>query len=396
MLIEITDLSVQAEGIGHIEGGKAVFVPGTLPGDLARIEIAEDRGRFAKGRLISIEEASPDRIEPACKICGECGGCPLMSLSYEAQLRWKEKKLRDALTRIAGIEVPLIRRIIASPLTQRYRNKASFALEGNRAGYRARGSHRLVEPADCLLIGKDMTQAVKDAAGAMKPSQKYFTGLTVRRAYDGSLMIIKEAGDGSVQADRRILKDHIVTDMGTLETEVSPLSFYQVNPSACSLLYSKVQEYAEPGPGDTILDLYCGAGSIGLSMAGSCARVIGVESVKPAVIDANRNAVINGIVNAVFICGKAEEVVYTKLQGIKADIVILDPPRAGCRPELLKAVADIAPRKLVYVSCEPSTLCRDIKILMSYGFEFAEATPTDMFPNSIHIETIVLLQKSNS
>ncbi len=390
MDIRITDISVKGEGIGRADG-RAVFVPGTLPGDLARIEMIDDKGRLAKGRLVDIIEPSPDRTEPACEVCGECGGCPLMGLSYDAQLRLKEKHVRDALTRIAGIEDPLIRPIIASPLTERYRNKASFALDGNRFGYRARGSHRLIEPSDCRLLPSALTEAARAAAEALRPSQSYFTELTVRISADGDVMTIRKGRDGKADSDRRILRDRIDTALGTLRTEVSPLSFYQVNPGACSLLYSKVQEYAEPGPEDTLLDLYCGAGSIGLTMAGKTGRVIGVESVRPAVIDANRNAVINGIVNAVFICDKAEDAVKTKLQGVRADIVIVDPPRAGCAPQLLETIAEIGPKRLVYVSCEPSTLARDIKILMSKGFEFIEATPCDMFPNTLHVETVCCL-----
>lgn len=207
-------------------------------------------------------------------------------------------------------------------------------------------------------------------------------------------MQITENSDGSATSDRRILHDKINTAFGTIKTEVSPLSFYQVNPKCCSLLYSRAQEYAALSGRERVLDLYCGAGSIGLSMAGQCSRVIGVESVKDAVLDANRNAVINGIVNATFICGRAEDVIDTKLQGVKADVVVLDPPRAGCAKSLLEAVLKIAPQRVVYVSCNPATLARDLKILCEGGgYRLTEATPADMFPGTLHVECVVLMTK---
>ena len=202
----------------------------------------------------------------------------------------------------------------------------------------------------------------------------------------------------------------IMEKVGDLEFEISPLSFYQVNPQQMEKLYGKVVEYADLKGGETVLDLYCGVGSIGLFLADdmrkkgdSAGRVIGIESVKPAVVDANRNAVVNGIVNARYVCGKAEEEMPKMVSGeglkdeslriTQADVVILDPPRAGCEEELLKAVVDVDPSKIVYVSCDPATLARDIKYLVANGYEFVEATPCDMFPWTGHVETVCLLSK---
>ncbi|MBQ1418836.1 MAG: 23S rRNA (uracil(1939)-C(5))-methyltransferase RlmD, partial [Firmicutes bacterium] len=186
-------------------------------------------------------------------------------------------------------------------------------------------------------------------------------------------------------------KGTLTETIGGLRFEISPASFFQVNPQQTGVLYSLAQQYANLSGSESVLDLYCGAGSIGLSMAGHCRRVIGVESVKPAVIAANRNAVINGIVNAEFLCGKAEEVVPQKLQGVKADVVVLDPPRAGCKPELLDTVAQIAPKRIVYVSCNPATLARDLKILGEKGYALQECTPVDMFPFTLGIESVSVL-----
>jgi len=391
----IEDVSTQGEGIGRREG-LVVFVPGALPGDRVLAEIREDKGRFAKAALIEMLEASPDRVKPRCPHAAECGGCPLMGLSYEAQLRLKERRVRDALTRIAGLEEPVLRPIIGMAEPWRFRNKAEFAVRGNTCGYMKRGSHDIIPVGDCLIQSEAAMARLAQLRDELKPTQKYFTRATIRTSASGEVMTILEGKDGSVQADRRVLRDEIVTDMGTLKTEVSPLSFYQVNPQQCGRLYSKVQEYAALTGSERILDLYCGAGSIGLSMASKISKLIGVESVKDAVIDANRNAVINGIVNDQFICGRAEDVLPTKLQGVKADVVILDPPRAGCAKSLLDCVLTTGADRLIYVSCDPSTLARDLKILTAGGYRFAEATPVDMFPHSLHVETVVLMSRTDA
>ena len=394
-----------------------VFVPGTVPGDIAEIEVSEtaaQKGKKAakpKVELLSVVQPSPDRVEPPCRYFEECGGCPLMCLSYEAQLRIKQQHVEAALERIGGFKSGkdyVLRDIlhIAKPgadgsleMPLRYRNKAEFAIEGNRIGYYKRGTHELLEVEDCVIQDRRVAEVLAEKRKELKPAQKYFKRLTVRINKQGDVMNITENADGTYTSDRRILHDEIVTAAGTLKTEVSPLSFYQVNPEGCSLLYSKAQEYAALTGTESVLDLYCGAGSIGLSMAGQCSRVIGVESVKEAVLDANRNAVINGIVNVTFICGKAEEVIDTKLQGVKADVVIVDPPRAGCAKSLLEAIKRIAPQRLVYVSCDPATLARDLKILCSpaedgeCSFRLIEATPVAMFAGSLHIETVSLITR---
>ena len=388
--IFIEDISDKGEGIGRSDG-LVVFVPGTLPGDRVLAKVTEDKGRFLKACLIELTEPSKDRIEPRCPYAGDCGGCPLIGLSYDAQLALKEKHVCDALTHLGGLSEPLVRPIIGMEDPWRYRSKAEFALRGNTMGYFRRGTRELLPLKDCLLVPEMLCARAAEMAAAMKPTQKFFTRLTVRSSASGEIMIIKEGRDGSVQADRRVLQDRIVTDMGVLKTEVSPLSFYQVNPRQCSRLYSKVQEYAAPTGSETVLDLYCGAGSIGLSMAHCIEKLIGVESVKDAVLDANRNAVINGIVCDRFLCGKAEEVLPTKLQGVRADIVILDPPRAGCDPKLIESVLAVAAPKLIYVSCNPSTLARDVRLLRAGGYEFVEASPVDMFPHTLGIEVAALL-----
>ncbi|MBQ6671039.1 MAG: 23S rRNA (uracil(1939)-C(5))-methyltransferase RlmD [Firmicutes bacterium] len=410
MTVTVTDISSEGSGIGRTEEGRVVFIPGAVPGDTAEISITDPaegvRSGALNAKLVRVAEPSPDRVDPPCTHFKECGGCPLMCLSYEAQLKIKREHVKAALERIGGFSEGhdyVLRDILHTAetgqdgrlsLPLRYRNKAEFAVRGNRIGYLKRGTHELLEVDDCLIQNAAVKTVLEEKKKALKPTQKYFRRLVVRSNGKGDIMMITENSDGSATSDRRILHDEINTAFGTIKTEISPLSFYQVNPKCCSLLYSRAQEYAALSGCERVLDLYCGAGSIGLSMAGHCSRVIGVESVKDAVLDANRNAVINGIVNATFVCGRAEDVIDTKLQGVKADVVILDPPRAGCKRSLLDAVLKIAPQRIVYVSCDPATLARDLKILCERGsYRLTEATPADMFPGTLHVETVVLISR---
>ncbi len=444
MEIRITDLSTDGRGIGRTTEGQVIFVDGALIGDLAEVELYDDakpgrqgsKGKSAsdskskgktgasmlKGRAVRIIEPSPDRVESDCPYFKDCGGCTLRELKYEAQLSWKESYVRSVLTRIAGLDDPLVRPIQGMEHPYRYRNKVEFAVEDGVPGFYGEKSHRLVPVEDCLLQDDAITEQLKVEAETLSRHCKRMTircsrpgGTKAQRSPEGTsdsflgknglrvpdaadpgsteIMVIKEYDDGNITASTRVLHDLLQTEMSDIRTEISPLSFYQVNPVQTTKLYSIAQRYAELTGTERVLDLYCGAGTIGLSMASRAARVIGVEVNKQAILDANRNAVINGIVNATFVQGKAEDAVNTKLQGVQADVVILDPPRAGCKESLLQTVADIGPRHIVYVSCNPSTLARDIKILNALGYCFIECTPVDMFPYSSHVETVVLMTK---
>ncbi len=368
MIVDIFDISSEGEGIGKIDG-KIVFVPHSLPGESVEIEITEDKGKFAKGRRIG------DRPE--------CGGCPLLRYPYNKQLAWKEKHVRDCLERIAKLEKPKINPIVGMSNPFAYRNKCEFKI----------GAQLPYCNLDCIdcPIQDDLTK--KLVAEFKDNPRKNAEDLIIRTTQTGEYMAytIQNSGYVLLYDGENIIHDYIETDMGRLAVEVDPFSFYQVNPSQTSKLYSIAQKYANPCEEDTVLDLYCGCGSIGLSMASHCKRVIGVESVKSAVLLANRNAVLNGIVNATFICGKAETAVSEKLQGVNADIIILDPPRSGCKESLIKTVEEIGADRIVYISCNPSTLARDIARFTKY--KFVEATPVDMFPHTAHVETVALLSK---
>jgi len=379
MRIEIFDISAEGDGIGKIDG-KVVFVPNAVPGETVEIEIIEDKKRFAKGRRIDIP------VDPVC------GGCPLIRMDYSAQLAWKEKHVRECLERLGGLENPRVNPIVGMDNPYAYRNKCELRI-GVGLPYCN------IDCLDCPLQDEKTKEIVKEFR---ENPTKNAVELVVRTSKTGEFMaytvqkndyLLKYSGD-------HIIHDYIDTDFGRLKVEVDPLSFYQVNALQTGKLYSIAQHYADPTPEDSILDLYCGCGTIGLSMAGHARRVIGVESMHSSILLANRNAVINGIVNTTFVEGKAEDAVKEKLQGFKANIVILDPPRAGCKESLLDTVMELAPEKIVYISCNPSTLARDIARLEARdadgngtSYRFVEATPVDMFPHTAHVETVVLMSR---
>lgn len=450
--LKIEDMSTEGKGIGRIEG-MAVFVDGAVVGDVIKAELTKLKKNYAFGRLTEILEPSDQRVEPACSCAEDCGGCSLQAMSYESQLSWKQKMVADKLSRIGGIENPLVHGTIGMAEPWRYRNKAQFPVGEAAVGFYQAKSHRVVNCDECLIQSKPAEALAKALREYMKSDhisaydEKTGKGLIrhliVKTAFGtGEVMAIlvingkglpngeklvymmddavSELGSDPVtgveyslesvilninkKKTSEILGDDCVTlagkptileQAGRLSFEISPLSFYQVNPTQMVKLYEKALEYAGLTGQETVLDLYCGVGTIGLYCAAKAKKVIGIESIKSAILDANRNAVINGIVNAEFVCGKAEEELPKLLeQGIKADVVILDPPRAGCDPALLDAVAEAKPDRIVYVSCDPATLARDIKVLEDKGYRFMEAQPVDMFPMTGHVECVIMMTNS--
>ena len=470
--IEIIDISDQGQGIGRSEG-MAVFVKNAVVGDIVRVELTKVKKNYAFAKLLEIVEPSEYRIEPLCQdgFSQGCGGCSLARLDYEGQLELKQKQVYDKLTRLGGLENPVVNDIIGMDEPFFYRNKAQFPVStggiitrkggimenlGEPAvGFYKPRSHEVVNCYECML----QSPAAMAAAEALRQfmeednitawDERWEKGLMrhliVKTAFGtGEVMVVLvingkgipnaskliemlddavyEAGfslesvvvnvnkkkTSEIMGDECIPiagKQTINEVVGDLTFEISPMSFYQVNPVQMKELYDKALEYAALTGTETVLDLYCGIGTIGLYCAKDAGKIVGIEVVKNAVIDANRNAVINGIVNARYVCGKAEEEMPRLLRvddpddeianAVKsADVVILDPPRAGCRPELLDAVVEVAPERIVYISCDPATLARDIKMLGEKGYEFVEATPVDMFPWTGHCEVVSLLVKA--
>lgn len=472
--IEIVDISDQGQGIGKA-AGMAIFVADTVLGDQVTVELTKVKKKYAFAKLISIDVPSPYRVDAVCQHQKQCGGCPLMTTSYEGQLVLKEKHVTDRITRLAGLDNPKINPIVGMDEDSQlyYRNKATMPIStgGNimrkggiienlgdpAIGFYKGKSHEVVDCKECYIqspaaiaameatrqfMGEDNITAWDD-----KWEQGLMRYMIVRTSFEtGQVMVtyiingkgipngekliemvddaVYEAGFSLESVNISTKKDkvvggeiygkevncyagkHVIVDyIGDLKFEVSPRSFYQVNPTMTEKLYAKAKEYAQLTGKENVLDLYCGVGSIGLCMADQAKQVLGIEVIKEAVLDANRNAVINGIVNARFLTGKAEEELPKLLDGkgdidlVKvaknADIVVLDPPRAGCAPWLLDAVCQVAPERIVYVSCDPATLARDIKILCDNGYEFVEATPYDLFPMTNHVETVCLLSRKD-
>jgi len=465
--IDMIDAGMEGEGIGRADG-MAVFVPGAVVGDRVQVELTMVKKNFARGQMIVLEEPSPDRQEPFCQYYGECGGCSLQAMTYGAQLKLKEKWVRDKLIRIGGVEEPNVLPTIGMDDPMEYRNKAQFPVNAGYMKKNAEGKYRNTQPlrigfyrprshsvVDCdyCAIQAEPANAIAEAVrkyveetGVSIYDEKSGIGLLrhviVKSGFTtGEVMTIFVVNDDHLPKVERLVelcddavnnlgtdddwfwalesvvlninrgkggeimgkdcvtiagKSTILDQIGDLTFEISPMSFYQVNPVQTVALYDQVKEYAGLTGEETILDLYCGVGTIGLYCAEGAARIIGVEVVKQAVIDANRNAVINGIVNAEYICGKAEEVLAKRLQGVKADVVILDPPRSGCDQALIDSVLKVAPKRIVYVSCDPATMARDIKILSEGGYTLEVAQPVDMFPHTANIETVALLSQQKS
>ena len=435
IIIRIEDVSFEGQGIGKSDG-LAFFVSDALPGDLVEVVPTKMKKRYAFAEVLSLLEPSEDRIEPPCPHEKECGGCAFQRYSYEAQLELKEKQIREKLIRIAGIENPLVNPIVAMENPFEYRNKGVFQVDPvlGDVGYYKKKSHHLVDAPYCMLQAEPANAIGQAIREYIRTNTTTVVQVIVRTAFNtGEVMVVIIAEkpslpnqnlliqqlDEAIEAlepttggvsyslenvtlkekekDRTVLlagEPTINEEMLGLEFEISANSFYQVNTLQTERLYQKALEYANLNGNENVLDIYCGVGTIGLLAAKNAKRVFGIESVKDAIINANRNATINGIVNITFKWGKAEEELPKGLE-CEPDVVFLDPPRAGCAPELLEAVVKAAPKRIVYVSCDPATLSRDLKFLTQEGYKFIEATPVDMFPWTIHIETVVLIQRKN-
>ena len=439
--LDITGMTSEGSGIGRAEE-MAVFVPATAVGDRILCRIVKVEKRFAYGRVEELITPSPDRLPTAdCPVAAPCGGCTFRHVTYEAELRYKWQRVADALQRIGGIDITP--RPIVSGASDRYRNKAQYPMgrgeEGLIFGFYAPRSHRLVPCRDCLLQPaefKDILNAIDGwakKAGVTVYDETARTGLLrhvyIRKAQaTGQIMVclvctggrIPMAGELTeklkgipgvcsvvVNLNRRdtnvvlgeeefpLLGEPAITDrLGGLEFSLSPRSFYQVNHDMAEKLYALAAEAAGLTGNETLLDLYCGTGTIGLTMARAAKQLIGVEVVAPAVEDARRNAARNGIENARFICADAGEAAkQLAAEGIRPDAVILDPPRKGCDPAVIRTVAEMAPARVVYVSCDPATLARDLKLFRELGYETKTVTPVDMFPRTAHVETVVRLSR---
>ena len=447
LTLRIERLSSDGSGVAHSADGEAVFVPGTAPGDEARVHIVKDCGRYAFGILDELLTPSPDRVPVDCLVAGPCGGCSLRHLDYAAELRAKQESVLDAFRRIGGLEVPVLD-IQPSPEVDRYRNKVQFPVGVDKngvpcIGFYAGRTHRIVPCPDCKLqpgvlneIGNALC-AFFAQQGIRPYDEQSGKGLVrhifLRRgAHSGQIMVclvctraklphaeqLCTALRGQFPAISTILlnvnakstnvilgsENHILYGPGYIEdtlcgvpVRLGPLSFYQVNTLAAERLYGVAAQYAQLTPDDTLLDLYCGMGTIGLSMAEQCRELIGVEIVPEAIESAKANAARMGEAVAAksrFFCADAgQAATQLAAEGLHPDIVMLDPPRKGCDEATLSAVVRMAPRRVVYVSCNPATAARDAAWLEQNGYHAEKVQPVDLFPRTKHVETVVLLSK---
>jgi 23S rRNA (uracil-5-)-methyltransferase rumA len=449
LTLRIERLSNDGSGVAHSSEGEAVFVPGTAPGDEAQVRIVKDCGRYAFGILDRLLTPSPDRIPVDCAVAGPCGGCSLRHLDYAAELRAKQESVADAFRRIGGLDVPVLD-ALPSPEVDRYRNKVQFPVGRDKdgapcIGFYAGRTHRIVPCPDCKLqpgvlndIGNTLC-AFFAAHGIQPYDEERGKGLVrhifLRRgAHSGQIMVCLVCtrpklphSDELVALLREKFRDiaTILINVNAKKTNVilgeesvtlygpgfiedtlcgvpvrlGPLSFYQVNTLAAERLYGVAAEYAQLEPDDVLLDLYCGMGTIGLSMAGHCRELIGVEIIPEAIDSAKANAARMGDAVATksrFFCADAgEAAARLAAEGLRPDVIMLDPPRKGCDETTLSAVAQMSPRRVVYVSCNPSTAARDAAWLGQHGYRAEKVQPVDLFPRTKHVEAVLLLTKLN-
>ena len=445
----IERLSSDGSGVAHSPDGETVFVPGAAPGDEADVRIVKDCKRYAFGILDHLRTPSPDRIPVDCAVAGPCGGCSLRHLDYTAELRAKQENVTDAFRRIGGLDVPVLD-ICPSPEVDRYRNKVQFPVgldkNGNPCiGFYAGRTHRIVPCPDCKLqpgVLNDIGNALCRffAENGIQPyNEETGRGLVrhifLRRgAHSGQIMVCLVCtrpnfshADALCTRLREQFADiatillnvnskntnvilgtetHTLYGPGYIEdtlcgvpVQLGPLSFYQVNTLAAERLYGIAAQYAQLTPDDLLLDLYCGMGTIGLSMVDHCRELVGVEIVPEAIESAKANAARMGdavAAKSCFFCADAGQAA-TRLaaEGLHPDVVMLDPPRKGCDEATLSAVVRMAPRRVVYVSCNPATAARDAAWLEQNGYHAEKVQPVDLFPRTKHCEAVLLLSKLN-
>ena len=444
LTLDIEDCGVDGEGIGKADGF-TVFVKDAVIGDRIKAKIIKAKKNYGYGRLMEVITPSPYRVKPACSIARQCGGCQIQALSYEEQLKFKEKKVRGHLERIGGFKDLEMEPIMGMEEPYHYRNKAQFPVGKNKdgkiiTGFYAGRTHSIIENRDCILGVKQNKDVLDCVIGHM---EKYHiqpydetTGkglvrhIMIRYGFHtDQIMVCLILNGDKLPAEKALVESlceipgmtsitinvnkkrnnvilgnqlrllwgqsYITDSIGNVSYQISPLSFFQVNPIQTEKLYGKALEYAGLTGNETVWDLYCGIGTISLFLAQRAKFVRGVEIVPQAIDNARENAKINGIENVEFFVGKAEEVLpreYDK-NGIYADVIVVDPPRKGCDEALLNTILKMKPERVVYVSCDSATLARDLKILCAEEYELKRVSTTDMFPQSTHVETVVLLSQ---
>ena len=440
--LQIDRLGTSGEGVGRYDSF-TVFVPNALPGENVSVIIEEVKNSYARGRIKQILHESVDRVVPRCELYEECGGCQLQHFSYEAQLRAKRAQVVDALTHIGKLpQIPVMETLRAEE-PWNYRNKMQFPIGRNSGkiviGCFAQGSHRIINTENCHIQraeNNDLANAAREIAEQLhipvynedthKGVLRHIVGRVGRsndlmavivtatkqlpRAKDFVCMM-RERLPNLVSVHQNIKTYHnnvimgrdtqllwgrptIIDSLGQLNFHISPRSFFQVNTRQAELLYEQALAYADLHGTETVIDAYCGTGTITLFLAQKARKVYGIEIVQPAILDARKNARDNHVKNTEFIVGDTTAVMPALYkQGIRPDVVVVDPPRAGCTETVLRTFANMKPQRIVYVSCNPATLARDLAILKELGYLAQEVQPVDLFPQTSHVENVCLLRK---
>lgn len=438
--IKLTVKSCTVQGSGVCDyNGMTVFVMGAVTGDHVIAHIIKVKKTYAVGIIKEITQKSPIRIKPECPVCEKCGGCSFAQIKYSEELKIKAQQIADNMKRLGKIDIEPDE-IIPSPSSSRYRNKAQYPVgfDGKFAtiGFYAPMSHRIIDCADCKLQPEefaDITNVFRDLIReklitVYDGNSGLLRHIYIRKAAATNELMVclvingnelpnkKKIIDALLDANENIRSiilntntektnvvlgkkcvtlygsDYITDELCGLKFNISPLSFYQVNRDGAEILYNKAKEYAQLTGNETLIDLYCGTGTIGLTMAKNVKKLIGIEIVPQAIENAKKNAEINGIENAEFICGDASDIADNLLKdGINPDVVILDPPRKGCDDKVVETVSKFNPERIVYVSCDSATLARDCGRFAEHGFKTEKLTPVDMFPRTGNVENVALL-----
>ena len=437
----VTDYTTEGQGIAHIDG-ITVFIPNAIVGERVRVRIETLRKTWAAGKITEILEKSPHRVSRECPVAKLCGGCDFWHMDYTEETRLKADRVKTCLNRMAGEQLEEIP-ILAAPTCHGYRNKAQYPVSSKKgrayAGFFRAGTHDVVENSRCLILPRE-TDAVKDTvvdyvnqyhipAYDEIAHKGLLRHIYVRRgAVSGQILVCLVCNGERIphvpelverlkkipgfttlvlsvntKKGNAVLGDKFITLFGPgfiedtlcgLNFRLSPRSFYQVNHHQAQRLYQAAIDQAAITKEDLVLDLYCGVGTITLAMASSAGKVIGVEVVEQAVEDARDNAKRNGIENAEFFCGDAgQAALRLEQQGIRPDVITVDPPRKGLNADTIEAITRMAPKRLVYVSCDPATLARDVALLKQRGFTLKSAQAADLFPRCAHVETVVLMSR---
>lgn len=439
--LEITGLTHEGNGVGKVDGF-TLFVPHTLPGERIKAKVVNIKKSFGYAKLLELLERSHQREEPSCPIFYRCGGCTLQHISYEEQLRQKRAIVEDNLRRLGKIEQAVVHPTLGMKDPWRYRNKAQVPIGeeqgGLIGGFYAERSHQIIDMEACLIQHEkndELVGMVKKIASSLgirayqeETGQGLLRHVVVKVGFKtGEVMVVLVINGDEIPFQEELVNQltknvegvksivlnknkkqtnvifghetqviwgepYIYDYIGDIKFAISARSFYQVNPVQTEVLYGKALEYANLSSRETVIDAYCGIGTISLFLAQNARKVYGVEIVPEAIADAKRNARLNAMENVEFAVGEAEKIIpWWYAQGIKADVVVVDPPRKGCDQTLLDTLIQMKPDRIVYVSCNPSTLARDLRILEDGGYVTKEVQPVDMFPHTSHVECVALM-----